>query len=50
MHWWYFPDSYDEIIEQDDAPEVIEPDKKPEGRRLADFTFKPAPAASVAFP
>lgn len=31
MHWWYFPDSYDEVIEQDDAPEVIEPDKQPEG-------------------
>ena len=31
VHWWYFPDSYDEIVGQDDAPEVIEPDKQPEG-------------------
>ena len=31
VHWWYFPDSYDEAIDPDDAPEVIEADKQPEG-------------------
>jgi len=31
MHWWYYPDSYDELVVPDDAPEVVEPDKQAEG-------------------
>lgn len=32
VHWWYYPDSYDELVPPDSVPpEVIEPDKKPEG-------------------
>jgi hypothetical protein len=35
MHWWYYPDSYDELVVPDDAPEVVEPDKQAEGTFLA---------------
>jgi len=31
MHWWYYPDSYDELVVADEAPEVVEPDKQAEG-------------------
>ena len=31
VHWWYFPDSYDEYVPLDDAPEVVEPDKAASG-------------------
>lgn len=31
IHWWYYPDSYDELVVPDDAPELVEPDKQADG-------------------
>ena len=34
VHWWYLPDSYDELYPADKASENVEPDKVIEGRAL----------------
>ena len=32
VHWWYWPDSYDEYIPADVAPEALDPDKLIKGK------------------
>lgn len=31
VHFWYFPDSYDQWISADTAPETLEPNHNPNG-------------------
>ena len=35
VHWWYLPDSYDELYPADQASENVEPDKVLPGRPRA---------------
>ena len=40
VHWWYYPDSYDELVPLESAPELVEPDKVANGKYSIDTCVK----------
>ena len=38
MHHWYLPNSYDSLIPAIEAPELVEPDKRPSGDSSSHLT------------
>ena len=39
VHWWYWPDSYDEYVPAESASDVLEPDKTIEGEPVCTYKY-----------